>query len=185
LEGETMVVPNGEEDKGFLNRVTVILLLASLILLIAKWSQWSSTPPQHGATSEWSVINITVAGRNITVYYANTADKISEGYKNKDSYDFAGKGAVGILLPLYNLDTTRACFTMRDVKLDLILVVARKTHFDYKIVEKIYMPRGSSDICIDTGSTYIKYETIAIEIDPSKSHLFPLDAIITLPEVVK
>jgi hypothetical protein len=109
---------------------------------------------------------------------------MSEGYKYKNSYDFAGKDAVGILFPLYRLGTTRVCFTMKDVNLDLILVVARKTHYDYKIAEKIYMPRGSSDTCIDTASTYIKYETIAIEIDPSKSNLFPLDAAITLPEEV-
>jgi hypothetical protein len=70
---------------------------------------------------------------------------------------------------------------MRDVNLDLILVVARKTHFEYEIVEKIYMPRGSSDTCIDTYNAYIKYETIAIEIDPSKTDLFPLGTVITLP----
>ena len=176
-----MVVPDRED----LSRIAVILLLVFIILLIAKWPQIWPTTPSSGTTSEWSTINITVAGKNITVYYADTVDKMSEGYKYKNSYDFAGKGAAGMLFPLHKLDTTRVCFTMKDVDLDLILVVARKVYFDYKIVEKIYMPRGSSDTCIDTNSTYMKYETIAIEIDPSKSDLFPLGTIIKLPEVVK
>jgi len=160
--------------------ILLLVLLVLFILLALRWTLiWLTTPR---TTSEWSTINITVAGKNITVYYADTVDKMSEGYKYKSSYDFAGKGAVGILFPLYKLGTTRVCFTMRDVNLDLILVVARRTSRDYTIEEKIYMPRGSSDTCIDTGNQLLKYETIAIEIDPSKSDLFPLNAIIRLPQ---
>jgi hypothetical protein len=176
-----MAVPDEEGDTAFLSRIAVILLLAFIIVLIAKWPQIWPAAPSNGTTSEWDVINITVAGRNITVYYADTVDKMSEGYKYKNNYDFSGKGAVGILFPLYKLGTTRVCFTMRDVNLNLILVVARRTSRDYTIEEKIYMPKGSSDTCIDTSNPLLKYETIAIEIDPSKTDLFPVGTVITLP----
>jgi uncharacterized membrane protein (UPF0127 family) len=177
LEGETM----SEAFEAFKIGWRLGFIFVVIIIVLASVPIVQRMITNITSISKWDTVNITVAGENITVYYADTVDKMSEGYKNKGSYDFADKGAVGILFPLYKLGTTKVCFTMRDVNLDLILVVARKTHFEYEIVEKIYMPMGSSDTCIDTYSAYIKYETIAIEIDPSKSDLFPLGAVITLP----
>jgi uncharacterized membrane protein (UPF0127 family) len=122
-------------------------------------------------------------GAKAILYVANTSELRAEGYRYKDSIDFAGKGAVGmIFLNVINIDWREIdktiVFTMKDVRFPLVLlVVAEKLAAPDVIIDEVYMePEKEYKIAIWrswAGPYYVNNKSIImlsglyfIELDP-------------------
>jgi uncharacterized membrane protein (UPF0127 family) len=122
-------------------------------------------------------------GAKAILYIANTSELHVEGYKFKDSIDFANKGAVGMIFTnVINIDWREIdktiVFTMKDVKFPLVLlVVAGKLLQPDIIIDEIYMqPNQDYKITIWrswAGPYYVNNKNILtlsglyfIELDP-------------------
>lgn len=70
----------------------------------------------------------------LKVYVADSPEKLYEGYRFRDSYDFLRKGARGMLLDVRQYAGLAITITMQDVKLPLSVLVLEKFDGLYKIV---------------------------------------------------
>jgi len=97
----------------------------------------------------WDIVTVIttrdhLVSSYVKLYLADTLDKMMEGYKNKSSYDFENKNALGILFLLYRYYKDHVCITMSNVRLNLTVFIA---DLDIKIREETYM----MPIVIPTG----------------------------------
>jgi len=153
---------------------TLIILVVFVMGLIVLAYTLQLRPQQ-----QWRVVNTSIG----VLYLADSPQLMAEGYKNKDSYDFAGKGAVGMLFPIYTLKPTHVCFTMRDVKLPLVLVIAQRTGAkskDFVVHYKVFMQPNTSDFCLSDMHFTFTYDVIAIELSPDAARSVARGSIITV-----
>jgi uncharacterized membrane protein (UPF0127 family) len=139
--------------------------------------------PQQPKTVTLGYERLGPVGAKANLYVANTSELRSEGYKHKDSIDFANKGAVGMIFTnVINIDWREIdktiVLTMKDVKFPLVLlVVAEKLAAPDVIIDEVYMePEKEYKITIWrswAGPYYINNKSILtlsglyfIELDP-------------------
>jgi uncharacterized membrane protein (UPF0127 family) len=140
---------------------TLIILVFVMGLIVG--ATWLATT--HRTQQQWGVVNTSIG----VLYLAGSPQLMAKGYKDKDLYDFAGKGAVGMLFPIYVLKPTHVCFTMRDVKLPLVLIIAQRTDAksrDFVVHYKVLMQPNASDFCLSDMHLAFTYDVIAIELSP-------------------
>jgi len=115
----------------------------------------------HGPT--FRICDVVIYVNNSTVpvrlYYAWNERLMAEGYRNKDSYDFLGKGAVGMLF-IVNYSSVE--ITMKDVKLPLIAVLYERADSPQKLIP---IP--------DCGGQYCEPIPFAIYLEPGKEYPIP------------
>jgi len=71
-------------------------------------------------TTTFPVLKTDTWAENVKLYVAHNRELASEGYKHKDSIDFLGIGARGMLFPLFMLyNSSEIVITMKDVKFPL------------------------------------------------------------------
>jgi len=75
-----------------------------------------------------------VSSTQLKVYVADSPEKLYEGYRFKDSYDFLNKGAKGMLLDVRQYAGLAITITMQNVKLPLSILILEKFGSVYKIV---------------------------------------------------
>ncbi len=100
----------------------------------------NSTTPM---TSSWHTICIVINGVEAKLYLADTPSKQTEGYMFKNSTDFLGVGAVGMLFNISTQPGYSVAFTMRNVAFPLYLL--HITHIEDvgdMAVNIIYMEPG-------------------------------------------
>ena len=157
---------------------TLIILVAFVMGLIVG-AVWLAATHQLRSQQQWGVVNTSIG----VLYLADSPQLMAEGYKDKDSYDFAGKGAVGMLFPIYTLKPTHVCFTMKDVKLPLVLIIAQRTDAKsnkFIVHYKTFMQLNSSDFCLNDMYFTFKYDVIAIELNPDIARDIERGSIITV-----
>lgn len=76
-----------------------------------------------------------VSNTQLKVYVADSPEKLYEGYRFKDSYDFLGVGAGGMLLDVRQYAGLAITITMQDVKLPLSILILEKFDGIYKIID--------------------------------------------------
>ena len=157
---------------------TLIILVAFVMGLIVG-AAWLAATHQLRHQQQWGAVNTSIG----VLYLAGSPQLMAEGYKNKDSYDFAGKGAVGMLFPIYTLKPTHVCFTMRDVKLPLVLLIAQRAGAeskDFVVHYKVFMQPNSSEFCLSDMHFTFTYDVIAIELNPDAARGVKRGDIITV-----
>jgi uncharacterized membrane protein (UPF0127 family) len=155
--------------------IILIMFAAGYCIGIASLATIQLLRPQQ----QWRAVNTSIG----VLYLADSPQLMAEGYKNKDSYDFAGKGAVGMLFPVYTLKPTHVCFTMRDVKLPLVLLIAQRTGArsrDFVVHYKVFMQPSSSDFCLSDMHFTFTYDVIAVELSPDAARGIERGDIITV-----
>lgn len=99
---------------------------------------------------------------HLKVYVADSPEKLQEGYKFKDSYDFLGKGASGILLDVRRYAGATITITMHDVRLPLSVIVLSNHNGGYEIKSwKELNPEENWNIQLP------KNDPVILELDPA------------------
>lgn len=98
----------------------------------------------------------------LKVYVASSPEKLQEGYKFKDAYDFLGKGASGMLLDVRRYSGATITITMHDVHLPLSVIVLSNHNGEYEIKEwKELNPEENWTIQLPEN------DPVILELDPS------------------
>jgi len=124
-----------------------LLLLYVLIITLIVFSIFSMGMSIYNyihsyiAQQGWDTVTVIttrdhLVSSYVKLYLADTLDKMSEGYKNKSSYDFENKNALGMLFLLYRYYKDNVCITMKNVSLYLTVFIA---DLDIKIREETYV----------------------------------------------
>ncbi|MEM0313289.1 MAG: hypothetical protein QXQ41_01915 [Candidatus Bathyarchaeia archaeon] len=124
----------------------VVALICSLsalaIVTFQLFKLYSSNTNTSWETCKVTIITVTptfiypyrhVREYQLKVYVADTPEKLQEGYRFKDSYDFLGKGASGILLDVRPYAEATVTITMQNVHLPLTVIVLSSYDSGYKI----------------------------------------------------
>jgi uncharacterized membrane protein (UPF0127 family) len=153
----------------------VVIILIIVAGCIATLAAAQLLRPQ---LSTWKTVNTSIG----ILYLADSPRLMAEGYKNKDSYDFANRGAVGMLFPIYMLKPTHVCFTMKDVKLPLVLLIAQRAGAsrDFVVHYKVFMQPNTSDFCLSDMHFTFTYDVIAVELSPDAARSVARGSIITV-----
>jgi hypothetical protein len=86
------------------------------------------------------------------LYVADTKEKMAEGFRFKDSIDFEGKNASGMLFLLYKYYSDYVCFTMKEVNFSLKLLIG-SLHVDIR--EKDFWKPNESRYYVASASIHI------------------------------
>lgn len=108
----------------------------------------------------WGTICLEINGVKALLYLADTPEKQAEGYRFKNSADFAGKGAVGMLFNLSYQGWGGVTFTMRDVAFPLYLLHVRHVEgLGDLVVEAVLMiPWHDYPVSYQPGDYFIEMD---------------------------
>jgi len=113
---------------------------------------------------EWLTTCINVNGVKLKVYVADTEAKRCEGYKFKNSIDFKGVGAKGMVFIWLGGAPKVIGFTMQNVSFPLLLVHVAYVNGRYIVYNKTLMlPNHNGTYVFTTVSSYDYF----LELDPS------------------
>lgn len=165
--------------RGFLALILLILLAVSIGVLI--YSSTTHTDRREGidrSEQYWPTTCLRINGVEALLYVADTPEKQAEGYMYKNSTDFMGLGAVGMLFKLSIPANYTVIFTMRNVVFPLYLLHIVPGELGDMVMDIIYMEPGkdysivvktNTDYFIELNTTFYKHLE---EISRSKGEAF-------------
>jgi len=132
------------------SNIILTIIVATWIIFIFGFTTYITYEMITEATNNsFRICEATIYTDNMSIpirlYYAWNPALMSQGYKNKDSYDFLDKGAVGMLF-IVNYSSIE--ITMRDVKFPLVAVLY--------IANDSIVERGSFPKLISIDSIYLE-----------------------------
>ncbi len=135
--------------------IALVMLMTIASIVIINLSErapnvLSSTTP---TASSWHTICLAINGVEAKLYLADTPSKQTEGYMFKNSTDFLGVGAVGMLFNISTQPGYSVAFTMRNVAFPLYLL--HITHVEGVgdvAVDIIYMEPGKEPYVVTARS---------------------------------
>ncbi|MEM1610607.1 MAG: hypothetical protein QXQ57_03040 [Sulfolobales archaeon] len=106
-------------------------------------------------TQSWRLICLVINGVEAKLYLADTPSKQAEGYMFKNSTDFLGVGAVGMLFNVSTQPGYTVAFTMRNVIFPLYLLhITPVEGVGDIVVEVIYMEPGREPYIVSARSQH-------------------------------
>lgn len=142
--------------RGFLALILLILLAISIGVLI--YSSTTHTDRREGidrSEQYWPTTCLRINGVEALLYVADTPEKQAEGYMYKNSTDFMGLGAVGMLFKLSIPANYTVIFTMRNVVFPLYLLHIVPGELGDMAMDIIYMEPGKDySIVVKTNTDY-------------------------------
>jgi len=182
-------------NKTIIALVVLLIIVSGAYIYLYSHTQNISETHTTPFVRDWDVITMYVSYEDfdlktmrlventtyVRLYLADTLDKMTEGYKYKDRYDFANKNASGILFLLYKYYKDYVCITMKNVSLSLTVFIANlnigigekqtwkpnesRYYIEHARINIMYRYdlKPDDEICISLKHVY---NPIMIELDP-------------------
>jgi len=155
-----------------LRRGALALILLSLlvipigVLIYSSRTHIERRESAGGSERYWPTTCLRINGVEALLYVADTPEKQAEGYMYKNSTDFMGLGAVGMLFKLSIPSNYTVIFTMRNVAFPLYLLHIVPGELGDIAMDIIYMEpwkdygvvvRTNTDYFIELNTTFYKH----------------------------
>jgi uncharacterized membrane protein (UPF0127 family) len=156
-------------------KIYIYILITLIAVVSLSIMTYYNSNPDHTDTGSrgaertsgeisWNIICLRINGVNAVLYLADTLSKQVEGYMYKNSTDFLGVGAVGMLFNISAQPGAKIAFTMRNVAFALYLL--HITHIEGVgdiVIDVIYMEPGKEPYTVTVRSLHDYFIELSVD----------------------